>query len=256
MLVIVNARYGQLSNRIITVAHAMATAIELGVPLRLTAFDDIKSKYECQVCWPGVVIIRGSWFWRAERTVYSIMQRLLHLPDIPGIVSGWNYRDYMNMDKHHDQIAAFFTPRQEAISYAVDFEQRYFRDEKVIVGVHIRRGDYAWWQGGKFYFEDEIYAAVMDGLAEELRTVGMKIRFVLFSNEGLNLDHFKGMYEVVRSDGSPYDDHWIMSKCDYLVGPPSTFTIWASWYGRVPLCHLKDRTARPHLIDFQWAKGC
>ena len=41
-MVVVNCRAGQRSNRLVVAAHAMATAIERGETLRLTAFDEYK----------------------------------------------------------------------------------------------------------------------------------------------------------------------------------------------------------------------
>jgi len=43
----------------------------------------------------------------------------------------------------------------------------------------------------------------------------------------------------------PFDWRFIFSfaKCDYIVGPPSTFTSWASFYGDVP-------------VYFYWRSSC
>ena len=41
-----------------------------------------------------------------------------------------------------------------------------------------------------------------------------------------------------------------MSMCDYLIGPPSTFTSWASFIGNVPTYHIKNKYKKIELSDF------
>jgi hypothetical protein len=43
---------------------------------------------------------------------------------------------------------------------------------------------------------------------------------------------------VTWGSGHLVEDMYAFAGCDYLVGPPSTFTTWASFYGQVPLCRL------------------
>lgn len=43
-----------------------------------------------------------------------------------------------------------------------------------------------------------------------------------------------------------------MSKCDYLNGPPSTFTLWASYMGRVKYYQIKDNTGNIYINDFSY----
>lgn len=47
-----------------------------------------------------------------------------------------------------------------------------------------------------------------------------------------------------------YEDHSLMSMCDYLIGPPSTFTSWSSFIGNVPTYHIKDKYKKIELSDF------
>jgi hypothetical protein len=39
------------------------------------------------------------------------------------------------------------------------------------------------------------------------------------------------------------EDLYAFAGCDLLVGPPSTFTAWAAFYGEVPLLHVEDPRA-------------
>ncbi len=107
-----------------------------------------------------------------------------------------------------------------------------------LIGVHIRRGDYKKWKGGIYYFDDDVYKKYMVSISEQLNQRGKeKNMFVLFSNGKLS---FKQSDNILISNESWYIDHHIMSNCDYLIGPPSTFTLWASYIGNVKLFHIYD----------------
>jgi hypothetical protein len=38
---------------------------------------------------------------------------------------------------------------------------------------------------------------------------------------------------------------YVLAACDLILGPPSTFSIWASYYGQVPLMQLDSRDYLP-----------
>jgi hypothetical protein len=46
---------------------------------------------------------------------------------------------------------------------------------------------------------------------------------------------------------------YALASCDYIVGPPSTFSLWASFYGQVPLCFLQkpdEFLALANFVDY------
>jgi len=48
------------------------------------------------------------------------------------------------------------------------------------------------------------------------------------------------------------EDLYTLASCDYIIGPPSTFTMWASFYGRVPLYKIIDRNKLQEIDDFTY----
>ena len=42
-----------------------------------------------------------------------------------------------------------------------------------------------------------------------------------------------------------------LAECDYIVGPPSTFSTWASFYGNVPIYRITDPSAEFSIADFK-----
>ena len=120
-------------------------------------------------------------------------------------------------------------------------------DGKVIVGVHIRRGDYKTWQNGKYYFEDAVYKKYIDELEKCMDERGQQVLFIIFSNENTS---YVNSEQVIVSDNEWYVDQHVMSQCDYLIGPPSTFTMWASYMVQAKLFHIVDKTGDIDLSDF------
>ena len=53
------------------------------------------------------------------------------------------------------------------------------------------------------------------------------------------------------NNGNEIEDLITLSQCDYLIGPPSTFNIWASFYGEVPTYHIEDSEFEFELNDFR-----
>lgn len=60
---------------------------------------------------------------------------------------------------------------------------------------------------------------------------------------------------IKKSTNEWYIDHFLMSKCDYLIGPPSTFTMWASYIGKVKYYHIENDSGEIRLSDFKYCKG-
>jgi hypothetical protein len=60
----------------------------------------------------------------------------------------------------------------------------------------------------------------------------------LVCGDQLDQAHWLASRNVVCGTGHAVQDMYAFAECDYLVGPPSTFTGWASFYGNVPLCPL------------------
>ena len=100
-----------------------------------------------------------------------------------------------------------------------------------MVGVHIRRGEsYKEWENGRNYYADDVYLKYMSQLEKELESLySRNVIFFIFSNDNTGIEE-KGNICVSRNPW--YIDQYLMSRCDYLMGPPSTFTMWSSYVGK------------------------
>lgn len=110
------------------------------------------------------------------------------------------------------------------------------------LGVHVRRGDYATWQGGRYLYTDEQYLAIVRqamALQQDRRVM------VYVCGNDPQLDRQKyiqalGADHVCFPDGSPGEDLCLLSHCNVLIGAPSTFTLVASMYHDTPLYWIEQ----------------
>ena len=56
--------------------------------------------------------------------------------------------------------------------------------------------------------------------------------------------------EVFYPQGNPAEDLCLLSECDYIVGPLSTFTLVASMYRNAPLYWMADISKQLSMDDF------
>jgi len=61
--------------------------------------------------------------------------------------------------------------------------------------------------------------------------------------------------KTVFADEDLITDMYSLAKADYIIGPPSTFTMWASFYGSVPLLVIDNRKENILLSDFKIVKN-
>jgi Glycosyl transferase family 11 len=152
------------------------------------------------------------------------------------LINGWQFRDKPNFTRHGDLLRQFFRP---IAPHRLAVEQVLATNRAaadVLIGVHIRRGDYAGWYGGAFLYPNATYARAMREMRGLFPTT-TRVRFLLFSNEPITAEDFVE-FDTGRSTNHPVEDLYAMAGCDYLIGPLSTYSMWASFYGRVPLLHL------------------
>ena len=153
--------------------------------------------------------------------------------------------------KHGDLIRNYFEP-VKAIRTNVDTLLKECRKEALIlVGVHIRRGDYATFLEGRFYFSHAQYASLIHNIKSLFASWhgDQTVKFILSSDEFIPIAPFTGL-NVSILNGSAVHDLYTLAGCDYLIGPPSTFGHWASWHGQAPRYTIEDPEYSPKQSDF------
>jgi hypothetical protein len=145
-------------------------------------------------------------------------------------------RDNIDFRKHADTIRHYFRPRADDAEFVARLIASSRDKVDVLIGLHIRHGDYEQFMGGRYFYTNEQYAATV----EPVRALfGNKRAGVLVCTDSQqDLDHFR--QPTRPSNGSVVQDLYALAACDYIVGPPSTFSQWASFYGRVPMYTIMD----------------
>lgn len=141
---------------------------------------------------------------------------------------GWPYMDYESLRSSTNELRQFFSFKQDILKEADAFIDIHQYD--VIFGIHMRRGDYKNWKGGKYYYDDATYRRVICEACAQNK--GKKIAVILFCNELLHEDSWKlNGVDVFISKNSAVVDLCLLSKCSIIIGPPSSFSGWASFIG-------------------------
>jgi hypothetical protein len=78
---------------------------------------------------------------------------------------------------------------------------------------------------------------------------GKRVAFLICSDWPQDPDTFS-KFKVTFGTGDLIEDIYAFARCDYLIGPPSTFTMWASFYGNVPLNFILRNDQRLEMKDF------
>ncbi|MBQ9237199.1 MAG: glycosyltransferase [Prevotella sp.] len=164
------------------------------------------------------------------------------------VVSGWFVRFYDLFEKYKPEICDLFTVNER---YAAPVRQRMAECEQASgkdvlrLGVHIRRGDYKEWANGAYYYDDGVYAEHIQKFTTMFP--GKECHVYLSTNDPavrpknfrLSPDTDKLRIHLLR--GNAIEDLYMLSQCDYIIGPPSTYSLVASMYRDVPFYRMDKK---------------
>ena len=167
------------------------------------------------------------------------------------LVKGWAIRDFPNLEKHADHVRRFFEPAQPHIANISRLMEKAREDCDLLVGVHIRQGDYKKWLNGKYFFSSEEYASIMRRYCSQ---ENRKVKFLICSNTPQDPRDFVGL-NYLTGNNHQLEDMYSFAQCDLLIGPPSTYTMWASFYGSVPLFTVDSAEGPVSANGFKVCRG-
>jgi len=168
-----------------------------------------------------------------------------------GFTKGWQtMHDRRYLQQTKPKLQAIFRPRQEIVDKAEVMMRNIRKMADVVVGIHIRHGDYKTFFNGRFYYTLEEFHLFM--LQIQALHSDKKVAFFISSNESFSLDIFEGClcYRFGKEPSGDILDLYSLSLCDRILGPWSTYSRWASFMGEVPLCFLKEKDQQLTLEDF------
>lgn len=259
-MIIVNSNGGQLCNKIWSYAAMVAYSLRFKTSLYILDFDDYIPFFENLKSLPNVHFVKNKYLKKSIRLLVRIYIRILptsqfnYSQKCNGIFScnGWEFRtESLLLSEYRDSVCKLFTPQSKFVLGCANFINS-IRNERVLVGVHIRRKDYKNHLNGAYFFDNEIYYSKMLALNDEIiNKLNKSVAFVICSDEKVIMSDFSELNCYQLKDASSIEDLYCLAKCDYIIGVPSTFSMWASFYGRVPLCFLDSKSKEVELNQFK-----
>ena len=229
--------YGQMCNNILQYAHLYAfgkehkvTVVSLRFSYKYRFFEICKKWYHNPLTYIlGKLLITFRVITCIKDGSNIIQDQQLCKPWIIASAA-WHLRYPDLFLKYRDDIARIFEIKP-TIQAKVNCWMNTHPQADINLGLHIRRGDYIRWQGGKYFFSDEVY--------HRNETINI---YICTNDNALNIDGFTAVHPTTfLSEGSAIEDLQLLASCDYLIGVKSTFSLWASFYRRVPLYWIMDK---------------
>lgn len=181
-----------------------------------------------------------------SRKLYKIVNYIF--PN--NFINGWDTIGGFNAkinDVDISLLRKIYTPNESICKRCKSLFDIKHIDYDIIVGVHIRRGDYVSYLNGKYYYSFEDYFRCMRRVVDIFSQ--KRIAFFISTNDA-NFILPEDLNCFVCPNRMVVDDWYCLSICDYLIGPPSSFSRLASFIGGVPMYLIKKISDEIKSKDF------
>lgn len=270
-MIIISNKPGQLGNLLFIYANFLAYSFENNISLSDPAFYQYRSyftgssKFSFLVNRIGYVLCfilaRVLFKLRIRSKFINIIAldngESADIENLPALkstfcfVQGWLFRSDKLLVKHKQKILDFFTPVNSYNNKITSFFKEHFQNKnELIIAIHIRHGDYKTFEGGKYYYSIEQYLTIIERLTKLF--LNERPHFLICSNEKIKAHNIPDKdLRITFAPDHEMLDMYCMTKCNYIVGPPSTYSMWASFFGNVPLYMIHDINKPIELSDFK-----
>ena len=286
--IIISKKTGRLGNRLQLYAHWLAFALEKEVRILNPAFAEYSVLFQgtADQRWgkfPGDIdaaspsVASREWIYWLNRSAYKLAKPLAISKNAGIRVAKAQSSKFIQTDslwndffkeswsilftqglhfyspgdwfvRHGDTIRSFLAPLNDYQEKATKFVKQVKLQTDVLVGVHLRQTDYQEFVGGRFFYSLNQYLMKMLEIRELYQP--RRCTFLICSDvpwEG----SLKQDLQCLSGPGTVIGDLMALSECDLILGPPSTFSGWAAWYGKVPIHFLENLIIPLALDSFQ-----
>lgn len=264
-MIICYDKTGQLCNRLWSFVPVIAHCMEQRCKLVILFFDEYAQYF------PNInngsfnnikfkTFVKNKFASRCTSQFVSLLIKLLGLSYVGSLteikrktafINAWEHSKEDFNGSYYEQIVKLFEPQKTIIDDVDILLSRKKAEYDCVIGIHIRRGDYRSFMNGIYYYENSTYLNLMLKLQEKLQLCEKRVTFLLCSDEIINLNDFEGTNNFIIPNNEIMKDLYGLSKCDYIMGPPSTFSQWASFVGKVPLKLIHDKNETINLSSFE-----
>lgn len=269
-MIVISKHTNQLCNRLFTYLPVISYAIEANEPVlflfQYKGYNNLFPNLE-KAGYKSIMpdkSIRGNVGSKAFNGLVRLVNSFVHVVLMPGerlplrkplgVLFNPKWReiryDHAYIERHSDRLRWLFAP-QNSVEEKVGEMFGDDADRYLTVGVHIRRGDYKQYKEGRYYYSQQDYLNFMQQMQRLLAERGKPIRFFIASNERISLADFAPLNVFAQQGGDMMVDLIGLSHCDYIIGPPSTYSQWASFYGKRPMLMIYDVNVKLRREDFK-----
>lgn len=265
-MIVLHHQYGQLANRLIVALHFIAFCLENKKSLKVLSLGQYYDEFDEEsfgfLRSESILIKKRTWLTEKSialgyflsskgvvfkviniRSSYDLLDRTYSLPNLIEetnkrvlLPEGWLFRDFQSVQKHREVLSKVFKPKLKTKIKLNDFFDSSTNVLKV--ALHIRRGDYQSFKEGKYFYSYEFYIEIIEKIKSLFGEADYMI--YIFSNEKVP-EEISSMSKVKVSRNSFIDDFFGISYCDYIIGPPSTFSLVAGFLGGGKLKHVYSK---------------
>lgn len=290
-MIVISGKPGQLGNMLMLFSHFIARARESDLSVSNPAFadyaerfpatkHDLFCRFPARKSWLSGNRSQRNFLYKASNSIVQLLNRFggnfgkvrsiaiddsetelqLGSPKFLEVargsqflfVRGSGFRDPEMVRKHAEEIREFFRIPEQNQRNIDELIARARQDTDVLVGIHIRHGVLHFESTRRHFYPTRRYAEFMDQLIELFP--GRRVSFLLCSDWPQDPATFS-RFNITFGTGDVVEDLYAFARCDYLVGIPSTFTMWASFYGKVPLSFIRSFDQRLSWADFATVEG-
>jgi hypothetical protein len=271
-MVIITTKYGQLGNRLFPFAQFIAHAHKHHYRVLNLAFEDYAENFyytEKSLFCSYPAFLRVSFFTKEIRRIIfgltNFMVRAfikIHFLKSPfhEIILGKNpqvhfysdegfielvkskkiviicnpfyFRDDATLHEHLGVVLDFLRITDSHSKNVSKLISKMRKDCEIIVGMHIRGGDFRTWMDGAYFYDIHYFQEAIDQMKLLLKSE--KVGFLICSNEKWDPALFNGA-NVYFGPGQIVEDLFALSKADFLIGGYSSYLYWASLSGGAPI---------------------
>lgn len=275
---------GRLGNQLLVFANLIAVSVDRGYRIVNPAFEDyadyfVGPKQRLVISHPPwgpsstlrlfrkltyFVARSGAWMIKhigiPARVARAIELGWLEFADLsaPGLLDkledsrfiflqGWLFRDRQALRRNANVVREYFQLRPDLEAEVAELMSHVRTPDSFVIGVHIRRGDFKIWPR-EFYYSVPEYAAILARTAALFASENL--RFLVTSDEDVDTAAF-GDLPVQITSTKDIIDMYALAQCDLIIGPPSSFNMWASFLGDVPLNIITNPQQEIRRDDFR-----
>jgi len=173
------------------------------------------------------------------------------------LIRHWDIRSSKLVQIHQNTLRGYLSPNKKNVVSAKKIINDLRSNYDCIVGIHARRGDYITYLDGIHYHSWESYLNWGNETKKALELSGKKnVGIVICSDEAPPTSITKRESVHFSSSNEIMIDINLLFRCDYNLGPPSSFGTWVSWFGKVPRLVLYNNTEITSLDQFEVSSTC